>query len=642
MSTDDNTPETVAPGDGERIAKVLSRRGVASRRDAERLILEGRVTVNGEKITSPAVNVTDKDRIAVDGEVVGAPEATRLWLYHKPAGLVTTEHDEEGRQTVFDSLPDDMPRVMSIGRLDLTSEGLLLLTNDGEVKRRLELPSTGWSRRYRVRIHGTPTNDQLEPLRQGITVEGIDYQPMEVSIDRQQGTNAWLTVTLREGKNREIRRVMEELGFTVNRLIRVSYGPFQLGELPVGDVEEVRPKIVRDQLGLGKPEPVTRSRKKPSAEDMPTFDDEPEDRPDRDRLATKRPEGATVRRELKPRTPATRKSRPEAEDAPRPRGKFGGKPALPGAFTRPKTWMRTGEEEARDRQDSPREERRTYGDKPRSSGYKSHGDRPSREGGEDRPRTRSAGFRSHSDERGDRPRRFEGDRERPSRTEGDRGPRRFGDADRPARRFDSDRPRREDREDRPYKPRPPREGGEDRPRSFKPRREAGDDRPSRPYKPRPPREGEEDRPRRAYKPREGGDDRASRPYKPRTEGDRPARGYQPRREGEDRPARFGRRPEGEDRGPRREGDDSRPSRGFKPRREGGDDRPPRSFKPRGDDARGGDRPNRFSREGEERRPPRSFGGGPRGDRADDGRSPRKGAPRDGGFKGRPGGKPRKD
>lgn len=237
---------------GDRIAKVLARAGVASRRGAEAMILEGRVSVNGTAIDSPALNVTDKDKITVDGAPLAAPEPTRLWLYHKPTGLVTTAKDEQGRPTIFDDLPEDMPRVMSVGRLDLNSEGLLLLTNDGEIKRRLELPSTGWLRRYRVRVKGKPTEDDLAPLTKGVTVEGVRYQPMSVTLDRQQGANAWLTVGLREGKNREIRRAMESLGLSVNRLIRISYGPFQLGDLAAGAVEEVRRKLVRDQLGLDK------------------------------------------------------------------------------------------------------------------------------------------------------------------------------------------------------------------------------------------------------------------------------------------------------------------------------------------------------------------------------------------------------
>ncbi|WP_371168500.1 pseudouridine synthase [Aliiroseovarius sp. 2305UL8-7] len=250
------------PSKGDRIAKVLARAGVASRREAERMIEAGRVTVNGKVIDSPALNVTDKDVILFDEAPLAAPEPPRMWLYYKPIGLVTTERDEKGRDTVFAALPEDMPRVMSVGRLDINSEGLLLLTNDGEVKRKLELPSTGWSRKYRVRVNGRPTDDTLAPVRKGITVDGERFQPMSVSLDRQQGANAWLTISLREGKNREIRRAMEAVGLSVNRLLRVSYGPFQLAELKPGEVEEIRQRVVRDHLGLedAKPVPVrTRS-----------------------------------------------------------------------------------------------------------------------------------------------------------------------------------------------------------------------------------------------------------------------------------------------------------------------------------------------------------------------------------------------
>lgn len=235
---------------GDRIAKVLARAGVASRRVAETMITEGRVAVNGTTLDSPARTVTPSDRITVDGKPIAAADAARLWLYHKPAGLVTTTNDELGRPTVFDALPDDLPRVLSIGRLDLNSEGLLLLTNDGGIKRRLELPSTGWVRKYRVRIKGVPLDGAFDPLRRGITVDGERFQPMAVTLDRQQGANAWLTLGIREGRNREIRRAMEHIGFSVNRLIRVSYGPFQLGDLAPGAVEEVKPRILRDQLGL--------------------------------------------------------------------------------------------------------------------------------------------------------------------------------------------------------------------------------------------------------------------------------------------------------------------------------------------------------------------------------------------------------
>ena len=239
---------TDAP-EGERIAKRLARAGVASRREAERMIEAGRVKVNGRRIDSPALNVTGRDRIEVDGKPIGAPERFRLWRYNKPTGLVTSARDEKGRRTVFDTLPEDLPRVMSVGRLDLNSEGLLLLTNDGEVKRRLELPSTGWTRRYRVRAHGRIDDKGLEPLRRGITVDGERFQPMTVEIEREQGGNLWLAIALKEGKNREIRRALEAVGCQVNRLIRVSYGPFQLGDLPTGGVEEVRARTLKDQLG---------------------------------------------------------------------------------------------------------------------------------------------------------------------------------------------------------------------------------------------------------------------------------------------------------------------------------------------------------------------------------------------------------
>ncbi|MGB0903753.1 MAG: pseudouridine synthase, partial [Mangrovicoccus sp.] len=210
---------------------------------------------------SPALNVTPRDQITLDDAPLPEAEPPRLWRYHKPTGLVTSHSDEKGRPTIFDKLPEHLPRVMSIGRLDLNSEGLLLLTNDGELKRKLELPSTGWLRRYRVRVNGTPEDKTLEPLRDGITVEGERFQPMTVTLDRQQGANAWLTVALREGRNREIRRAMEAVGLTVNRLIRISYGPFRLGELSHGAVEEVKGKVLRDQLGLEAEEDTAQTKR---------------------------------------------------------------------------------------------------------------------------------------------------------------------------------------------------------------------------------------------------------------------------------------------------------------------------------------------------------------------------------------------
>ncbi|MCB2137256.1 MAG: pseudouridine synthase [Rhodobacteraceae bacterium] len=254
---------------GERIAKAMARAGVASRRDAEKMILDGRVAVNGTKVASPALDVLPSDKITLDGKPIDAPQPARLWLYYKPVGLVTSAKDEKGRQTVFDTMPEGMPRVMSVGRLDLTSEGLLLLTNDGELKRKLELPTTGWLRKYRVRVNGRPNDATFDPLRRGVTIEGEDFQPMEITLDKQQGANAWLTVGLREGKNREIRRAMAEVGLTVNRLIRVSYGPFRLNTMKPGDVVEVKQRVLRDQLGDGrktdedKPEKPARHKGKP-------------------------------------------------------------------------------------------------------------------------------------------------------------------------------------------------------------------------------------------------------------------------------------------------------------------------------------------------------------------------------------------
>ena len=235
--------------EGERIAKFLARSGVASRRESEKLIEAGRIKVNGKTLTTPAFKVTAKDTVLFDNNPIAAKEPTRLWRYHKPDGLVTSHKDEKRRETVFEALPNELGRVISVGRLDITSEGLLLLTNDGELARQLELPSTAWQRKYRVRAYGKVTQHDLDGLKNGIKIDGIQTGPIEAELERQKGDNAWISVTLREGKNREVRRALDTLGLHVNRLIRISYGPFQLGNLGKGDVEEVKARILREQVG---------------------------------------------------------------------------------------------------------------------------------------------------------------------------------------------------------------------------------------------------------------------------------------------------------------------------------------------------------------------------------------------------------
>ncbi len=237
------------PAPRERIAKRIARAGLCSRRTAERWIADGRVAVDGRILTTPAVNVTAGTAITIDGAPLPLAEPSRLWRYHKPAGLMTTHRDPEGRKTVFDALPADLPRVVSVGRLDLNSEGLLLLTNDGALARRLELPATGWLRVYRVRVHGVPDPAALKALAGGLTIEGLRYGPVKATLERQPGANAWLRVSLAEGRNREVRRLMGHLGLPVSRLMRIAYGPFQLGKLKRGEVREVPPRTLGEQLG---------------------------------------------------------------------------------------------------------------------------------------------------------------------------------------------------------------------------------------------------------------------------------------------------------------------------------------------------------------------------------------------------------
>ena len=237
--------------EAERIAKRIARAGICSRREAEARILDGRVTVNGEVITSPALNVRPNDKITIDSKPLPTREPAGLWRYYKPRGLVVSDRDEQNRMTIFDHLPKNLPRLITIGRLDIDSEGLLLLTNDGDLARHLELPSTGWSRKYRVRVQGHIDREKLAALANGVTVDNVRYGQVMAELDRQMASNAWLTVAIREGKNREIRRIMDYLGHKVSRLIRISYGPFQLGDLDDGGIEMVKPRVLADQLGYG-------------------------------------------------------------------------------------------------------------------------------------------------------------------------------------------------------------------------------------------------------------------------------------------------------------------------------------------------------------------------------------------------------
>lgn len=243
-------PETGTTFEGERIAKVLARAGVCSRRHAERLIADGRVAVDGEILTSPAVNVTRRNAITVDGEPVKAAEETRVWRYHKPPGAVTTSRDPQGRPTVFDRIPPELGRVVAVGRLDLNSEGLLLLTNDGELARHLELPKNAWQRRYRVRVQGSIDDRKLASVAKGVEIDGVRYEGVKIKLERgDEGSHHWLSVTLREGKNREVRNIMTHLGLQISRLVRVEYGPFKIGRLPRGGIEEVPQDVLKKSLG---------------------------------------------------------------------------------------------------------------------------------------------------------------------------------------------------------------------------------------------------------------------------------------------------------------------------------------------------------------------------------------------------------
>ena len=542
-------PETRVEDSEERIAKTIARAGIASRRDAEAMIAEGRVTLNGAVLTSPAVNVTQGDAITVDGEPLPARERTRLWIYHKPRGLVTTARDPEGRPTVFENLPEDLPRVVTIGRLDINTEGLLLLTNDGGLARVIAHPETGWLRRYKVRAHGDITQAELDRLRDGITVDDMAYGPIEATLDRVQGDNIWITLGLREGKNREIKRVLEHLGLNVNRLIRLSFGPFQLGDLEPGLVEEVRTKVLKEQLGLKLAAAAGVDFESPVREPIAPFGSPkreerarsvegsrpPRGRPTRDDRRDFAPKGRDERaprgrrEDAPPRRPARnepRRSVWRAEEAERPRHKAprrgeDPKAARQAAAGRPRERVRAIE--AGERKvlverlvSEPNPEARRP---PRSRGER----RPT-PGGEDRPRRAARGAppgEARNREFGDRP-------PRGARGDGFDGRRSAADGERPARRFGEDRTKRGtfggDRPGRTGPPgeRPARGPRRDRPPGPRDR----DDRPRSGFRSEDPREGRTDGGLRSDGPRKGPG--RSRSDGPRKEGFKGPRGAGPK------------------------------------------------------------------------------------------------------------------
>ncbi len=495
----------------DRIAKVIARAGIASRRDAEVLIAEGRVTLNGKVLESPAVNVTAADAITVDGEPLPAKERTRLWLFHKPRGLVTTARDPEGRPTVFENLPEDLPRVVAVGRLDINTEGLLLLTNDGGLARVIAHPDTGWLRRYKVRAHGEINQADLDNLRNGITIDGIDYGPIEARLDRMQGDNVWITMGLREGKNREIKRILEHMGVQVNRLIRMSFGPFQLGDLEVGLVEEVRTKVLKDQLGEALAAEAGVDFESPVREPIAPFGSPKKERQERGERGERGDRGERPSRFGRDRDDERPRRRRDDDERPsRGRG--------PGRFERDEeeprkhpsrldvktsVWRAGESDEDAPRRKAPRrgadpkEARAASGERQRervgaiasSEGRKVVVERLVRQPQEEEaPAPRRGRGAAHGE---DRPRRRDDRDAAPVRRSRE-------DGERPSRR-DDERPRRA-AGDRPFRARS--EGAEDRPRARQGERpfrsrEGGDERPRKPQGERPFRaRGDDERPRR--------------------------------------------------------------------------------------------------------------------------------------------------
>lgn len=510
--------------DGDRLAKVIARSGLCSRRDAEKWIAEGRVSVDGKVIRTPAFNVTANEKILVDNEPLAERRGTRVWLYHKPAGLVVTEKDPEGRTTIFETLETQgLPRVVSVGRLDINTEGLLLLTNDGGLKRVLELPSTGWLRKYRVRAHGTIDQKKLDTLKTGVEVDGIKYGPIEASLERVQASNVWLIVALREGKNREVKNVLGALGLQVNRLIRISFGPFQLGDLPIGGISLVKSRVLRDQLGS-----------KLAAEAGADFDSA---FPEEEEGPKPTNPNARLRQRIKI-DPAAAESA-AAKPAPKPRGRTG-EPVH--ARSRAAASSGASARNNRDSVASARGQKDNYAPA-RNSRDKGASVRNSRDSGpparSGRPADRGA-FGTKFDPAEEAPLRtvhFDDGREseqfqpRARRPRGDaggsaaKGPRKFGAAPRRADDRGPQRPAR-DGGDRSRAPRPPRDG-DDKPRYSRPGEKREPSRPARASEQRPRMDrADTGKPRSARPERSGDAPRPARsgPRKPSGPGASPKKG----------------------------------------------------------------------------------------------------------------------